>query len=132
MDMQRVRFIAVVCVFVGFFVNQAQAYDPFSKLECRKRLSATQFLYFEVQPITFKGHPLELDLFENDQLIYQKTALLDAVSNNDILQFQNDDTTITVEVNHDYLSKLELLADPQIKVPVLADCIYYVPIPEVR
>jgi len=104
------------------------AYDPDSKLECRKRLSPTQFLYFEVQPIALRGHPFELDLFENNNLIYQKTAVLGEASLKDhVFAFEDHDLTITVNEDQDFQSTLKIVNDPQLKNTIDADCMYFVP-----
>ena len=111
-----------------FTATDAHAYNPDSKLECRKRLSAEQFLYFEVQPLSLKGHPFELDLFENDQLVYQKKALLGASNQDQLLKFNDTTIAISVKENEDYHSQLKIMNDPTIKTTIDADCSYFVPI----
>jgi hypothetical protein len=123
------NFMKTIILFSLFFSQVSWAYEPMAKLECRKRISPAQFLYFEVMPITMNGgHTFQLYLYENNQLAYEKTAELSAYEYQGELFYKNAEMSLTVQQNKDFHTQLHFTNDPVIKSGMTADCTYYVPI----
>ncbi|MFZ4714307.1 MAG: hypothetical protein ACOYL6_11360 [Bacteriovoracaceae bacterium] len=86
-------------LFLFFITTSSWAYEPLAKLECKKRLSATEFLYYEISPIGLSGHQGHLEFFINNELAFKNDTYLNLNEENVNLSFDSDTISAVFEID---------------------------------
>jgi hypothetical protein len=74
------------------------AYDPFAKVECRKRVSSSEFVYFEILPATLSGHKGHLEFFKNYELTYKQDFRMYLNTTNVLFSFESESANILFNI----------------------------------
>jgi hypothetical protein len=88
----------IIILLSLIFTPSLWAYDPFAKVECRKRTSASEFVYFEISPASLSGHHGHLELFKNNELSYKQDFRLYLDSQNSLFRFESEAANIEFNI----------------------------------
>lgn len=89
----------LILLFSFLFSPSLWAYDPLAKVECRKRISASEFVYFEISPASLSGHHGHLELFKNNELTFKQDFRMYLDGNSSNFRFEAQEANIDFDIS---------------------------------